>query len=90
MDSVTAVRFVSRLSKSLGRQLSSTVAFENPNIAALTDYLASELLQLEVADGVASVPASEDEVAQLLAAKLEKLDALDDSSSNGDSEVSEV
>ncbi|MEM1252988.1 MAG: SDR family NAD(P)-dependent oxidoreductase [Cyanobacteria bacterium P01_H01_bin.21] len=46
MDSLMAVELRSRLSQRVGIPLSSTVAFDFPNIERLSEYLANELLEL--------------------------------------------
>ncbi len=46
MDSLMAVELKNRLEASLGHSLSSTLAFNYPNIEALATYLASEVLSL--------------------------------------------
>ncbi|MEK7727177.1 MAG: SDR family NAD(P)-dependent oxidoreductase, partial [candidate division KSB1 bacterium] len=46
MDSLMAVELSNCLRASVGRTLPSTLAFEYPTIAALTKYLAEEVLQL--------------------------------------------
>ena len=89
MDSLMSVQLRQRLENSLdGRSLPLTLAFEYPNIEALTRYLASEVLNLDTAacrnnarmDGQDHAkPAdnhdrlSEDELVDLLAKKLEQL-----------------
>jgi myxalamid-type polyketide synthase MxaB len=47
MDSLMAVELSNRLRGSLGHALPATIAFEYPSIAALTQYLATEVLQWE-------------------------------------------
>jgi acyl carrier protein len=44
MDSLMAVDLKNRLQRAAGRPLLSTLAFDHPSIAALTAYLATELL----------------------------------------------
>ena len=46
MDSLMAVEFSNRLKRTLGHYLPSTLAFEYPNIRALADYLAQDVLKL--------------------------------------------
>lgn len=46
MDSIMALQLKNRIEASLGRRLPQTVAFEHPNIEALTDFLATEVLSL--------------------------------------------
>lgn len=49
MDSITTVRLRSRLENSLACSLPPTVAFEYPNVEALTEYLANEILSQDSA-----------------------------------------
>jgi acyl carrier protein len=88
MDSLMSVQLRQRLENSLdGCSLPLTLAFEYPNIEALTRYLAKEVLNLDTAaprtnipvDGVHGTnpqdnhgPLSEDELVDLLAKKLEQ------------------
>ncbi|MGD1918834.1 MAG: beta-ketoacyl reductase, partial [Pleurocapsa sp.] len=69
MDSLTAIEFKNRLQDSIGFTLPSTVAFDYPNIEALTDYILEKMFP--------EVDASEDseaeaDIADLLAAALEE------------------
>jgi malonyl CoA-acyl carrier protein transacylase len=89
MDSLMAVQLRQRLENNLdGYSLPLTLAFEYPNIEALTRYLASEVLSLEVVAPRANIPVnggadlqprdnhdrlSEGELVELLANKLEQL-----------------
>jgi NADP-dependent 3-hydroxy acid dehydrogenase YdfG len=89
MDSLMAVQLRQRLENSLdGYSLPLTLAFEYPNIEALTRYLASEVLELDAAASGANIPAnggdvsqprdhhdrlSEGELVDLLAKKLQQL-----------------
>ncbi|XYH95262.1 SDR family NAD(P)-dependent oxidoreductase [Sorangium sp. So ce1128] len=43
MDSLMAVELCNRLSRALGRPLSSSVTFNHPNVVAMTDFLLEEL-----------------------------------------------
>ncbi|NUO79482.1 type I polyketide synthase [candidate division KSB1 bacterium] len=52
MDSLMAVELSNRLRASLGRALPATLAFEFPSIAALTQYLATEVLQWDTSGKV--------------------------------------
>ena len=80
MDSLLTVRLRNRLEAALGRRLPPTLAFEYPNVDALSDYLAAEVFGAdEPAPANAQEPAapqdgrddlSEDELTVLLAAKL--------------------
>jgi acyl carrier protein len=86
MDSLMSVELKSRLEKSLGRPLPSTLTFNYPNVGALVDYLAKELsLSLSAPAEPVVAPAemaataaggddiSEDELAMQLAEKLAEL-----------------
>jgi acyl carrier protein len=48
MDSLMAVELRSRLQSSLGCSLPATIAFEYPNIEAISDYIATDVLLLKV------------------------------------------
>lgn len=48
MDSLMAVELSNRLKRSLGYKLPTTVAFEYPTIAALSEYLAKDVLGLSL------------------------------------------
>jgi acyl carrier protein len=76
MDSLTSIELRNRLQASLGCSLSSTLTFDYPTQQALVNYLADELLEIpkppqepesEEEDEMSSI----DEIARLLAAKLE-------------------
>ncbi|MCG3153920.1 MAG: Phthiocerol/phenolphthiocerol synthesis polyketide synthase type I PpsC [bacterium] len=54
MDSLMAVELSNRLRASLGKTLPSTLAFEYPTIAALTKFLATEVLALATAEAAES------------------------------------
>ncbi|MGD1952200.1 MAG: SDR family NAD(P)-dependent oxidoreductase, partial [Leptolyngbyaceae cyanobacterium] len=54
MDSLMAVELRSRLSQRVGVPLSSTVAFDFPNIDRLSEYLAQELLELNTESNAGS------------------------------------
>jgi len=47
MDSLTSVELRNLLQAALGRALPSTLAFDFPNVSALVDYLAGEVLRLQ-------------------------------------------
>jgi acyl transferase domain-containing protein/acyl carrier protein/ubiquinone/menaquinone biosynthesis C-methylase UbiE/ribosomal protein S18 acetylase RimI-like enzyme len=47
MDSIMSLQFKKRMEESLGRKLPQTLAFEYPNVEALTAYLGREVLALE-------------------------------------------
>jgi acyl carrier protein len=55
MDSLMAVELRSRLQASLGCSLPATLAFEYPNIEAIVDYIAKEVL------GADEIPSSAEE-----------------------------
>ncbi|HEY7509712.1 MAG TPA: beta-ketoacyl reductase, partial [Vicinamibacteria bacterium] len=82
LDSLMSVELKTRLEASLDRALPSTLTFNYPSVAALTDYLAREVLALAVeapAAAQAAVAArdeddlSEDELASRLAETLGEL-----------------
>jgi acyl carrier protein len=82
LDSLMSVELKTRLEASLDRALPSTLTFNYPSVAALTDYLAREVLALAVeapAPAGAAVAArdeddlSEDELASRLAETLGEL-----------------
>jgi acyl carrier protein len=88
MDSIMTLQLKNRLEIGLGEKLPRTVAFEYPNIEALTTYLATRVLSLQptteclgrqpVEDGSAAVSAerdelSEEELVELLSKKLKHL-----------------
>ena len=72
MDSLTSVEFKNKLQNTLGVTLSATVAFDYPNVEALVNYLAQEVLEItpvsEEKTDLASL--SEDDIADLLAQEL--------------------
>jgi acyl transferase domain-containing protein len=73
MDSLMAVEMRERLEKRLGTSMSSTIAFNYPNIETLTDYLAQELLSSEEdSESIAPTNTDTDKSTQMLA----ELDAL--------------
>ncbi len=68
MDSLMAVEISNRLKRSLNCNLPSTLAFEYPTLNMLTDYLAREVLELDVdgaGQGGADVPSEERRKAQM-------------------------
>jgi acyl carrier protein len=85
MDSLTAVELKNRLQTALGRPLPSTLLFDHPNVRKLSNYLAGEVLHWSdtTQDGDDSQGEnreagpldaySEDQLAELLARKLEQL-----------------
>ena len=88
MDSLTSVELRNRLQTSLGCSLPTTIAFDYPNVVALVDYLAQEVLELEFSASVEQQPKkstfidehstalaelSQDEVADLLAEELREI-----------------
>ncbi|MDZ7269345.1 MAG: type I polyketide synthase [candidate division KSB1 bacterium] len=79
MDSLMAVELSNRLRASFGKSLPSTLAFEHPTIAALTQYLATEVLAWETASEAAApdagnggVPAVAESLANLSGEELEE------------------
>lgn len=77
MDSVMAVRLMTKLGKTLGERLPTVLAFEHPTAAALANHLSENVLHIREEERVVQSgdddDASEDELADLLAAKLQKL-----------------
>ena len=73
MDSLLAVELKNRLEKSLGISISSTVAFNHPNIESLAEYLLSEVLDLELADKTALALQEDTEELVLTSSELEHL-----------------
>jgi len=69
MDSLMAVELTNRLKQSLGCALPSTLAFERPTIAAICDYLSTEVL------GFTSIKIRSDESKKIVA-QAEKLEEL--------------
>jgi acyl carrier protein len=88
MDSLMSVELKSRLEAAVGRSLPSTLTFNHPSVAALSDYLIREVLDKAAAKepaagAVAAKPTAvepardraemnEDELAALLASKLQR------------------
>ena len=72
MDSLMAVDLKNRLETSLGQTLSSTLAFNYPNIETLANYLANEVLSLELTTQRESQKDTTDELSQA-SAELEEL-----------------
>jgi acyl transferase domain-containing protein/NADP-dependent 3-hydroxy acid dehydrogenase YdfG/aryl carrier-like protein len=85
MDSVMALRFMTRLGRTLDARLPTVLVFEHPTTAALAAHLASDVLALRAPaapsasadpggdpDGDASDDLSEDELADLLMRKLDR------------------
>jgi acyl transferase domain-containing protein len=87
MDSLMSLALKSRLESAILRTLPATLTFNYPSVAALTEYIAGELfgdiesssqiLPDEAVVAAAAVPAdddlSEDELASMLASRLEQL-----------------
>jgi hypothetical protein len=74
MDSLMAVELKNRLEASLGASLPSTIAYEHPDIAGLTEFICSEVLALgSTASPQAgkTQPTDEDEVDALSEEELE-------------------
>ncbi|GAB1543988.1 hypothetical protein NUACC21_66640 [Scytonema sp. NUACC21] len=73
MDSLMAVELKTTLEASLGHTLSSTLAFNYPNIETLANYLATEVLSLEpAAETVSALPKDSDKPFEA-STELEKL-----------------
>jgi acyl carrier protein len=64
MDSLMSVELSNRLRESLDCQLATTLAFEHPTAAALTDYLAKQVLALADTPREAGAP-DESELARV-------------------------
>jgi acyl carrier protein len=84
LDSLMAVELKNYLGASLGQFLPSTLTFQYPNIAAMSDYLLGDVLVFGNGNGAAAVAAgredvrlegvSEDELLSLLADELSRID----------------
>jgi acyl transferase domain-containing protein/NAD(P)-dependent dehydrogenase (short-subunit alcohol dehydrogenase family)/acyl carrier protein len=78
MDSLMAVEISNRLKRSLKCDLPSTLAFEYPTLNMLTDYLAQEVLEIEVGgagQGGADAPLDHQEKARLAVDELSDQEA---------------
>ncbi len=73
MDSLMAVELSNRLRASLGRTLPSTLAFEYPTIAALTSFIANEVLRLDTAEETGAKQATPQNGQALLEQEIEKI-----------------
>ena len=73
MDSLLAVELKNRLENSLGTSISSTVAFNHPNIESLAEYVLSELLDLAPGGKIDLAPQNDNNELGLTAAKIENL-----------------
>ena len=84
MDSLTAVELKNRLQTTLGVPLPSTLLFDHPNVRKLMEYIARDVLKwsdkpaasTSAAGTIEATPShafSEDELAELLAQKLQEL-----------------
>ncbi|NEO70902.1 MAG: acyl carrier protein [Moorea sp. SIO3H5] len=73
MDSLMAVELKSRLEGSLGQTLSSTLAFNYPNINALANYLAQDVLCLDRADDSLGLSHSDHDQSSAATEELEEL-----------------
>jgi acyl transferase domain-containing protein/acyl carrier protein len=72
MDSLMAVELKKSLEASLGHTLSSTLAFNYPNIEALGNYLTTEVLSLPAAESLSNLQKDSDEPS-IASAELEQL-----------------
>lgn len=72
MDSLMAVDLKNSLEASLGHTLSSTLAFNYPNVEALANYLATEVLSLPAAESLSNVQKDSNDVSKV-SAELEQL-----------------
>ncbi|NEO36797.1 MAG: type I polyketide synthase [Moorea sp. SIOASIH] len=73
MDSLMAVELKSRLEASLGQTLSSTLAFNYPNINALANYLAQDVLCLDRPEDSLGLGHSNSESSSTTPAEVEEL-----------------
>jgi acyl transferase domain-containing protein/acyl carrier protein len=77
MDSVMAVRLMTKLSRTIGERLPTVLAFEHPTATALANHISENVLRLREEERVERAgeddDQSEDELAALLAEKLRKL-----------------
>jgi acyl transferase domain-containing protein/acyl carrier protein len=77
MDSVMAVRLMTKLGRTMGERLPTVLAFEHPTAAAMANHLSENVLHLRQQERVVQARdddgQSEDELAELLAEKLQRL-----------------
>ncbi|NEP54469.1 MAG: acyl carrier protein, partial [Moorea sp. SIO3C2] len=73
MDSLMAVELKSRLEASLGQTLSSTLAFNYPNIETLANYLAQDVLCLDRPEDSLDLSHSDHDQSSTAEAELEEL-----------------
>jgi acyl transferase domain-containing protein/acyl carrier protein len=74
MDSVMALRFITRLGRTIGERLATVLVFEHPTPAALADHLASDVLGLlPRAHGATASAAHDDDDDDLSEAALAEL-----------------
>ncbi|NEQ83973.1 MAG: SDR family NAD(P)-dependent oxidoreductase [Moorea sp. SIO2I5] len=73
MDSLMAVELKSRLEASLGQTLSSTLAFNYPNIETLANYLAQDVLCLDRPEESVGLSHSDHDQSSTAEAELEEL-----------------
>ncbi len=74
MDSLMSVELRNVLQRSLGTSLPATVAFDNPTVNGLVDYLAAEVLGLSQAAAAPVKEAAEDVELDALLADVDSLD----------------
>ncbi len=74
MDSLMSVELRNVLQRSLGTSLHATVAFDNPTVNGLVDYLAAEVLGLREEDAAPVEEAPQDAELEALLADVDSLD----------------
>jgi acyl transferase domain-containing protein/acyl carrier protein len=74
MDSLMSVELRNALQRSLGSSLPATIAFDNPTVNGLVDYLAAEVLGMASEGSVSVREAAEDQELDALVADVDGLD----------------